>query len=403
MKGSATVVQSHWQPERLGNLGKWLSGGTPSMANPDYWGGDIPWVSPKDMKRSRLWDTIDHVTAKALGNGTRLAPSHSLLLVVRGMILAHAFPVARAETPLAFNQDIKALVLREDIDSDYLLWWLRSHESMFLGITTESTHGTKRLPTDELHGVEINLPSLPEQRAIAAALNDVDALLGGLDRLIAKKRDLKQAALQQLLTGQTRLPGFQGEWANQRLRDLAELHRQNIVPASRPTERFLHFSLPAFDAGRKAVVEFGLSIGSNKFGVPKHSVLVAKLNPRIPRVWAPTEVSENVCASTEWLVLTPREGVDRGFLYTLCSSPDFVAQMEQGATGTTGSHQRISPGAAMDIHVMAPLDLPEQIALATVLSDMDAELAALEARRDKTRALKQGMMQELLTGRTRLV
>src|SRR6266404_3734859 len=120
--GDAMVEASRspfdWTPERLGKLGRWLSGGTPSMAIPDYWGGDIPWVSPKDMKRSRLWDSIDHVTAKALGNGTRLAPAHALLIVVRGMILAHTCPVARAELPLAFNQDIKALIPRSDVDSE---------------------------------------------------------------------------------------------------------------------------------------------------------------------------------------------------------------------------------------------------------------------------------------------
>ena len=190
------------------------------MANPDYWDGDIPWVSPKDMKRTRLRDAIDHVTGKALGNGTRLAPAHALLIVVRGMILAHTAPIARAELSLAFNQDIKALVPRNDVDSEYLLWWLTAHESELLHITTESTHGTKRMPTDALHGVEINLPPFPEQRAIASALSDVDALLAGLDRLIAKKRDLKQAAMQQLLTGKTRLGGFTGEWEVKRLVDV---------------------------------------------------------------------------------------------------------------------------------------------------------------------------------------
>ncbi|WP_309672752.1 hypothetical protein [Gemmatimonas sp.] len=131
-------------------MGKWLSGGTPRMSNPEFWNGAIPWVCPKDMKRSRLWDTIDHLSAKALSNGTRQVPPSTLLLVVRGMILAHTFPVARAEVPLAFNQDIKALIPREDVDSDFLLWWLTANESLLLGITTESTHGTKRAPMDEL-------------------------------------------------------------------------------------------------------------------------------------------------------------------------------------------------------------------------------------------------------------
>jgi type I restriction enzyme S subunit len=247
------------------------------------------------------------------------------------------------------------------------------------------------------------VPPLPEQRTIAGPLSDVDALLGSLDRLIAKKRDLKQAAMQQLLTGQTRLPGFHGDWELKRLGDVADLNRLSVVPASQPNQPFVHFSLPAFDDGKSAQVELGATIGSNKCRVPSNAVLVSKLNPRIPRIWAPKYVPESACASTEWLVLTPREKTEREFLFVLCSSPGFCQQMELAATGTTGSHQRISPNTALDIRVAVPVDQKEQRAIADVLSDIDAELVALEARRDKTRALKQAMMQELLTGKTRLV
>ncbi|MHB8816009.1 MAG: restriction endonuclease subunit S [Steroidobacteraceae bacterium] len=262
----------------------------------------------------------------------------------------------------------------------------------------------KKINMGDIGAIPIPVPkSEAEQRAIAAALSDVDALLDGLNRLIAKKRDLKRAAMQQLLTGQTRLRGFRGEWEVKRLGEIAALNRVNVVPALQPTKPFTHFSLPAFDAGMNAQIELGSSIGSNKFAVPASSVLVSKLNPRIPRIWAPPSVPENAVDSTEWLVLTPRDGVGRQYLFTLCSSPGFCEQMELAATGTTGSHQRISPSTALDIRIDFAIDPHEQTAIATVLSDMDAELSALEARRDKTRALKQGMMQELLTGRTRLV
>ena len=150
--------------------------------------------------------------------------------------------------------------------------------------------------------IKVGVPRPPEQRAIATALSDVDGLLGGLDRLIAKKRDLKQAAMQQLLTGQTRLPGFHGEWEVKRLGEVATLHRLNVVPASWPSQTFVHFSLPAFDAGKAPVVELGSAIGSNKFRVPQGAVLVSKLNPRIPRVWAPDDIPEESIASTEFLV-----------------------------------------------------------------------------------------------------
>lgn len=402
-----------WSSERLGKLGKWLSGGTPSMANPDYWGGQIPWVSPKDMKRSRLWDAIDHVTAKALGNGTRLAPAHSLLLVVRGMILAHSFPVARAELALAFNQDIKALVPRHDVDSEYLLWWLTAHESVLLGITTESTHGTKRMATDALHAVEIDLPPLPEQRAIAAALSDVDALLGGLDRIIAKKHDLKQAAMQQLLTGQTRLPGFSGAWEVKRLGDHVTFLRNGVN--SRAELRA---------EGRVKYLHYGdIHASANSFLSPQTlpslpDAKAARLDRLHDGDVVFADASEDiagVCKSVELSGARDTEVVaglhtiaarfDKamladGFKGFLQYCPSFAAHLRRLAAGTKVYATNRAHIASVEMRLPS---VTEQTAIAAVLSHMDAELAALEARRDKSRDLKQAMMQELLTGKTRLV
>lgn len=199
------VIPEEWAIEPLGKAGRWFSGGTPSMANDLYWNGDIPWVSAKDMKVSRLYDSILHVCEKAVGNGTRTAPTGAVLMVVRGMILAHTLPVALAMRPVAFNQDMKAIVSRDGVHSEFILVWLQANSQRVLGIASESTHGTKRFASGDLFALEVALPALPEQRAIAEALSDLDGLLGGLDRLIAKKRDLKQAAMQQLLTGKIRL------------------------------------------------------------------------------------------------------------------------------------------------------------------------------------------------------
>ncbi|MFZ9938006.1 MAG: restriction endonuclease subunit S [Luteolibacter sp.] len=246
-------------------------------------------------------------------------------------------------------------------------------------------------------------PTLAEQEAIAGALGDADALIDSLEQLIAKKRLLKQGAMQDLLTGKKRLPGFEGEWEVKRLGDLATLWKGGINPASYPDKQFVHFSLPAFDEGAQPVVEPGSSIGSNKFTVPDGAILVSKLNPRIPRIWAPVWIPEDSVCSTEFLVLVPNSGTDRGFLAALCASPAISGQLKLHAIGTTGSHQRIHPSQALSVEASTPKNLPEQAAIAAILSDMDAEIAALEAKLAKARQVKQGMMQELLTGKTRLV
>ncbi len=198
-------IPEDWQLERLGKVGHWFSGGTPSMADDRYWNGDIPWVSAKDMKVTRLRDSQDHITEMAIGNGTRLAPRGAVLMVIRGMILAHTLPVAFVERPLAFNQDLKALVVRHDIEAEFILRWLQANESRLLGIASASTHGTKRIPSGDLFVTQIALPSPAEQTAIAEVLSDMDAELAALEQKRVKTRLLKQGMMQELLTGRTRL------------------------------------------------------------------------------------------------------------------------------------------------------------------------------------------------------
>lgn len=246
-------------------------------------------------------------------------------------------------------------------------------------------------------------PTDSEQTAIATALSDADALIDALVQCIAKKRHIKQGAMQELLTGKRRLPGFEGEWEEKRLDELAQSPKKGITPSCTPRVVYAHFSLPAFDDCQMPTVEMGSDIGSNKFMVPSDAILLSKLNPRIPRVWAPNVIPENSVCSTEFIVLVATEHVERTFLYYICTSPPVCAQMEFHATGTTGSHQRINPKQALAIEVKIPRIKAEQAAIAAVLTAMDDEIAALEAKLSKARQIKAGMMQELLTGRIRLV
>ena len=176
------------------------------------------------MKVSRLHDSIDHVTPLALGNGTRLVQAGTILMVVRGMSLVHSFPVAIVEKPVAFNQDLKAFVPNAGVDSEFVLRWLEFNQATLLLLATEATHGTKRIPTPDLLASHVPLPHPAEQREIAEALSDVDVLLGALEALIAKKRAIKQSAMQQLLGGKARLSGFGGEWQQMALGKIGETY-----------------------------------------------------------------------------------------------------------------------------------------------------------------------------------
>ena len=224
-------------------------------------------------------------------------------------------------------------------------------------------------------------PTLLEQDAIADALSDVDALIGGLEKLIAKKRDIKQAAMQQLLTGQTRLPGFSKEWRKAHLGGLLTIrHGKN--------QRQVEVSDGAFP-----ILATGGQIGTaSSFLYDRPSVLIGRKGTISQPQYMDTpfwtvdtlfysEIKEANCAK---------------FLYYRFSLIDWMQYNE--ASGVPSLSARTIEG----IEVTCP-DLAEQEAIARILSDMDTDLATLESRLAKTRALKQGMMQELLTGRTRLV
>ena len=203
------------------------------------------------------------------------------------------------------------------------------------------------------------------------------------------------------MTATTPPPGFAEDWSSRTLGEIANHHRDTVDPRRYPSRLFEHYSLPAFDSGQGPIKEQGSAIESIKFVLPPDAVMVSKLNPRIPRVWAPEKIGKNAISSTEFLVLTARAGVKRSFLHWLLKSDAVGDRMKRLAVGTTGSHARIHPTQVRAIEVQVPGDR-EQYAIANALDDIDELISALTAFIAKKQAIKQGMMQELLTGQARL-
>jgi len=198
-------IPVEWTPSTIGDVGLWASGGTPSKTNPQFWGGSVPWVSPKDMKSFDLEDTIDKITDAGARYGSRLMPAGTIFIVIRGMILAHTFPVCFATRPMAFNQDVKAISVRNGVSSRFLAYWLAANEQTMLKIATTATHGTKRFDMDDLYAVDITLPPETEQELIAKSLDDVQEQVLLTRSHMRKLNSLKTALMQDLLTGEIRV------------------------------------------------------------------------------------------------------------------------------------------------------------------------------------------------------
>jgi type I restriction enzyme, S subunit len=198
-------VPVEWDVSKLDSIGTWSSGGTPSKANASYWEGDIPWVCPKDMKTFDIASTIERLTQAGVRHGSRVMPAKTVFIVVRGMILAHTFPVCISGQPMSFNQDVKAIVANSDIEPRFLAYWFVSHGNDFLKITTTATHGTKRFDMKELYEVMMPVPEREEQRRIVTRLDIAEAQIGSNKKTAAKLHSLKLGLMQDLLTGKKRV------------------------------------------------------------------------------------------------------------------------------------------------------------------------------------------------------
>lgn len=191
------ILRGDWPLVPLRYLVRFLSGGTPDKGNADFWsGGTIPWVSPKDMKVDRINDSEDHITPAALdGSATQFVPLGSVLVVVRGMILAHTLPVAVTTAPVTINQDIKALVCGQRILPEFLHAVLAGQAEWLLSQADSSAHGTKKLETEVLQRFEVPCPPLDLQRRIVATMRvqatSLDEVVAAKERvlnLLAEKR-----------------------------------------------------------------------------------------------------------------------------------------------------------------------------------------------------------------------
>lgn len=192
-------VPAHWDVKRFGYLFRIFSGGTPSTDEIDLWDGDLPWVSPKDMKTMEIFDTEDHISDDAVQkSATCKVPRESLLIVSRSGILRHSLPAAIATREMAINQDIRGCVPVGEVDSKFVAYFIRGNQDALLTLWRQQGATVESLNLESAKVTKLHLPPLAEQRAIAGFL---DAETGRLDRLVAKKRELierlkeKRAAL----------------------------------------------------------------------------------------------------------------------------------------------------------------------------------------------------------------
>ena len=401
------VIPEDWEVDQLGTIAILERGKFTARPRnqPKFFGGDYPFIQTGDITNSNGNITTYTQTLNTEGlRVSKLFPRDTLFFT----IAANIGDVGIAAFETAATDSVIAISPKPRIDKRWLYHSLKKRKKIFEGLATQNAQ--LNISLEKLRPYSIAVPPLPEQRAIAGALSDVDALLGALDQLIAKKRDLKQAAMQQLLTGQTRLPGFRGEWENACLGEKALKIGSGITPTGgekiyrsegRPFLRSQNVGWGILLLDDIAFIDDDTHATFPATEIEADDVFLNITGASIGRSAVSDSrvtggnVNQHVCIIRPDLTkLFPR------FLnYSLLST---AGQRQIDSFQAGGNRQGLNFSQIRSMSFRLP-PLPEQTAIAEALMDLDAGLAALEQRRAKTRALKQGMMQELLTGRTRLV
>lgn len=392
------MIPEGWQEVRLGDLGTFSKGS--GIKKDDVIDSGVPCI-----RYGQIY-TEHHELVRHIQTFVSAEVASTSRPLAAGDILFAGSGETKAEIGkcVAYVDDVGAVA-----GGDIIILSPSDAESRFLGYALNASwvadqkmshaqgDAVVHISATNLASVIVPMPPRAEQRAIAGVLSDTDALVEALDALIAKKRDMKQAAMQQLLTGRTRLPGFTDEWQTRQFAELCSPRSSRIDPRVSGGGDFC-VELEHLESGTARLLGSGLTTESSslKTKFTTGDVLFGKLRSYLRKSWLADR--SGVCSTEIWVLAASPD----------VSSPRFLAQVVQtdrfveASSMSYGTHMPRSDWSIVSKHELAAPSLPEQEAIGTVLMDMDAEIDALVAQREKAELVKQGMMQELLSGRVRL-
>lgn len=387
-------------------LDGFTSGATPSRAIKDYFKGNIRWITSGELNYNIIIDTIEHISKDAVKQTNLTVHSAgTFLMAITGLeaegTRGSCGIIGKESTT---NQSCLAIYGTSRLMIPYLFYfyvkygdWLAKHYCQGTKQQSYTASLVKRLPI-------IYPPSIEEQRCITEVLSDVDNLISSQQKLIEKKKAIKQGTMQELLTGKKRLPGFSGEWSKQQLGDIC-----NIVNGGTPSTSIAEFwngkilwctptditscSTKYIYTTESKITESGLKASSATL-LPKGALLLCS-RATIGEVRI---AGNTICTNQGFKSLVVHQNISNEWLYYMVHVLKF--NMLEKAIGST--FLEISKKDLAELDIIVP-EFTEQKAIAQVLSDMDSEIELLEKKLAKYQQIKQGMMQELLTGRIRLV
>ncbi len=404
------VIPDEWDTPMIADFRPFVTSGSRGWAA-FYSDQGSPFIRITNLSRDSIYLDLENLRfvelPKESSEGARThLQDGDLLISITADIGIVGIVSAKLSRPAYINQHIALVRFDEATANSKLVTYFLASEGpqrLFRALTDSGAKAGMNLTT--VQQIRLALPpTKAEQEAIAEALSDADALIESLEQLIAKKRQIKQGAMQELLTGRRRLPGFRGEWDMVQLREVADTDPENLGVDTQPSFSFNYIALDNVDAGTLcgySLQIFPTAPSRARRRIRKYDVLVSTVRPNLmSHLFFLTE-GENWVCSTGFCVVRCREGIAHpGYIYFHMFSGSVTRQIDAFLTGS--NYPAINSGDVRALQIPLP-DHAEQTAIAGILSDMDAEIAALDAKLAKVRQVKKGMMQELLTGRIRLV
>ncbi len=408
-KTEVGVIPEEWKVKKIKYFTTCSAGGTPNTKEPNFWGGDIRWMNSGELNDRFIFDVSNRITELGLqSSSTKLIPQKCVLIGLAGQGKTRG-TVAINYVELCTNQSIATIYPSNKHDTKFLYYYLDKIYKKLRALST-GDGGRGGLNLTIIRNISIPFPSLPEQQAIAHVLSDIDALIENLKQLIVKKKAVKQGAMQELLTGKKRLEGFNEKWEVKKLGAIGK----TIGGLSGKTKE-------DFENGNSKYISFLNVINNTVIDTSILEKVNIKANEK-QNLFYEGDLFFNTSSETPWevgmcsVLLDEVEGVylnsfcfgfrlfdkkiDSLFLSYLINSETGRRIFESIAQGAT--RYNLSKINFNNIKLLFP-SLLEQLAISQTLRDMDKEIESLEEQLVKTEALKRGLMQELLTGKTRLL
>lgn len=389
---------SDWKEIKIGDTGRVITGSTPSTSNKHYWGKEYTWITPTDIDDRVFMYSSERKLSKQGFEISRQLPPGSVLITCIASIGKNCILAGVGSC----NQQINAIIPSEKYDSRYIYYLMN-----FSKDTLENLAGitaTKILNKKTFEAIKFCVPELSEQQAIASVLSNFDEHIDDLSELIEKKKAIRDGALEDLLSGRTRLDGFNGEWEEKSFKDLGDIltgltySPDNIRPSGKLVIRSSNVQDDRLSFEDNVFVDRTCVISED---IKKGDIILCVRNGSASLIGKSAYANSDLDATFGAFMSNFRckNHDSSGFVYYFTKSVMFKKFVKQILGATIN---QITKTDLKRVTLKIPVDIEEQQAITQVLTAMDEEIESLKIEKEKMIQIKEGAMDDLLTGRVRL-